>query len=259
MRKIWRIYRHKFYPQPLLNAFFNFSHKRPTFAFTSKNTHSAFGERSHTAAHTAKRGRSGWGRYHYPRSVPHVHKHPRAGRQNGELCRFWALAGGALEERREPSEQRCAHARRCSAGVAALLGCVALLPLFVQYDLEGYPKAEQLSESYHLRMELRCLSLFGSAILALPASLSIDFSGAKYVRTFALNKISHKRFTFAFTVKSEYTLGCFRTIAHNGSHAETWSFTLADMVFSHSWAKKSWRKWMHACDVCPLPPVPRLR
>ena len=26
----------------------------------------------HTAAHTAKHGRFGWGWYHYPRSVPHV-------------------------------------------------------------------------------------------------------------------------------------------------------------------------------------------
>ena len=32
-------------------------HKRPTFAFTPKaGTHSAFGERSHTTAHTAKHG-----------------------------------------------------------------------------------------------------------------------------------------------------------------------------------------------------------
>ena len=44
--------------------------------------------------------------------------------QNGVLCRFWALAEGAPEERRKPSEQRCAYARRCSAGVAAPLGCV---------------------------------------------------------------------------------------------------------------------------------------
>ena len=35
-------------------------------------THSAFGERSHTAAYTPKQGPSGWGRYYYPRSVPHV-------------------------------------------------------------------------------------------------------------------------------------------------------------------------------------------
>ena len=37
-----------------------------------------------------------------------------AGYQNGKLCRFWALVGGALEEHRKPSEQRCAYARRCS-------------------------------------------------------------------------------------------------------------------------------------------------
>ena len=36
-----------------------------------------------------------------------------AGCQNGILCRFWALAGGAPEERREPAGQRCAYARRC--------------------------------------------------------------------------------------------------------------------------------------------------
>ena len=71
-------------------------------------THSAFGEGSHTRAHTAKQGAFRWGWYHYPRRVPHVHKHPRAGYQNGKLCRFWALVGGTPEERREPSEQRCA-------------------------------------------------------------------------------------------------------------------------------------------------------
>ena len=76
-------------------------------------THSAFGEKSHTAAHTPKQGRFGRGWYHYPRSVPHVHKHPRPGCQNGKLCRFWVLAGCTLEGRRKPAGQRCAYARRC--------------------------------------------------------------------------------------------------------------------------------------------------
>ena len=106
-------------------------------------THSAFGERSHTAAHTVKQGCFGRGWYHYPRSVPHVHKHPRAGYQNGKLCRFWALVEGNLEERREPSEQRCAYACRCSEASrprwAALLclqlGDVAVLSLCAQYFL----------------------------------------------------------------------------------------------------------------------------
>ena len=60
------------------------------------------------------RGRFGWGWYHYSRSVPHVHQHPRAGYQNGKFCHFWGLVGGAPKERRKPSEQRCAYARRCS-------------------------------------------------------------------------------------------------------------------------------------------------
>jgi len=70
------------------------------------------------------RGRFGRGWYHYSQSVPHVHQHPRAGYQNGKFCRFWVLVGDAPEERRKPSEQRCAYARRCSEGVAAPLGCV---------------------------------------------------------------------------------------------------------------------------------------
>ena len=77
-------------------------------------THSPLPTGSHTAAYTAKHGPSGQGRYHYPRRIPHVHEHPRAGCQNGVFCRFWVLAGGTPEERREPSEQRCAYARRCS-------------------------------------------------------------------------------------------------------------------------------------------------
>ena len=69
------------------------------------------------------------GRYHYPRHELHVHELPRAGCQNGKLCRFWVLAGGAPEERREPAGQRRAYARRCPAGVAAPLGCVICLQL----------------------------------------------------------------------------------------------------------------------------------
>ena len=67
-------------------------------------THSAFGERSHTTAYTAKQGAFRMGRYHYPRHELHVHKHPRAGYQNGILCRFGGLVGGAPKERREPRD-----------------------------------------------------------------------------------------------------------------------------------------------------------
>ena len=102
--------------KPLFIAFFNFSHKRPTFAFAGESgyTHSAFGEGTHTTAHTAKQGPSGRGRYHYPRHVLHVHKHPRAGCQNGVLCRFGILAG------------RCSRRTQKAFGAAMRL-CASLL------------------------------------------------------------------------------------------------------------------------------------
>ena len=79
---------------------------------------------AHKGSHAETRGISDGGWYHYPRSVPHVHEHPRAGCQNGVFCRFWALTGCAHKEHREPSGQRCAYARRCPEGVAAPPGCV---------------------------------------------------------------------------------------------------------------------------------------
>ena len=78
-------------------------------------THSAFGEKSHTRAHTAKQvvfwvggGITTLGTFRTFRK-PCV-----AGYQNGKLCRFWGLVVGAPKERREPSGQRCAYACRCS-------------------------------------------------------------------------------------------------------------------------------------------------
>ena len=76
-------------------------------------THSPLLKGSHTTARTPKQGPSGRGRYHYPRSVPHIHKHPRAGCQSGELCRFGILAG------------RCSRRTQKAFGTAMRL-CVSL-------------------------------------------------------------------------------------------------------------------------------------
>ena len=95
--------------KPLFIAFFNVSHKRPTFAFADEN---GYTEKDRTQRLTRRnKWHFGWGWYHYPRSVPHVHKHPRPGCQNGKLCRFWVLVWCAPEERRKPAEQRCAFMR----------------------------------------------------------------------------------------------------------------------------------------------------
>ena len=91
-------------------------------------THSPLPTGSHTAAHRAKRGAFRMGGGISTLGAFHTFRKPCVARyQNGKLCRFWALAEGAPEERREPAEQRCAYARRCSEGVAAPLGCVIFL------------------------------------------------------------------------------------------------------------------------------------
>ena len=102
-------------PRPFLIPFFNFAHKRPTFAFTDESEYTlGFAQRiAHSGLHAETGGAFRIGCYHYPRNVPHVHEHPRAGYQNGVLCRFWGLVVGAPKERKEPSGQRCAYARRC--------------------------------------------------------------------------------------------------------------------------------------------------
>ena len=60
--------------KPLFIASFNFSHKRPTFAFTGESGYTlGFANRiAHKGSHGETGGVSDGGWYHYPRSVPHV-------------------------------------------------------------------------------------------------------------------------------------------------------------------------------------------
>ena len=90
----------------------------------------AFANRiAHSGSHGETRGVSDGGAI-TTLGAFHTFRKPCVARcQNGKLCRFWVLVGDAPEERRKPSEQRCAYARRCSEGVAAPLGCVICLQL----------------------------------------------------------------------------------------------------------------------------------
>ena len=87
-------------------------------------THSPSPTGSHTAAYTPKQGPSGRGRYHYPRHVLHVHEHPRAGCQNGVLCRFGILAGRCSRRTQKAFGTAIRLCVSLSRGVAAPLGCV---------------------------------------------------------------------------------------------------------------------------------------
>ena len=101
-------------------------------------THSLSPTGSHTAAYTAKQGRFRWGRYYYPRTVSHVSETLRG--QGAERRTLPLLGLGWMYSRR--TQRACGTAMRLCAslfrGIAAPLGCVALLPLFVQHDLLGW-------------------------------------------------------------------------------------------------------------------------
>ena len=113
-------------PQLPTQSVFNFSHKWPTCAFTSESGYTlGFRRRiAHKGSHAETRGVSDGGWYHYPRSVPHVHKHPRAGYQNGVLCRFGILAGRCSRRTQRAFGTAMRLCVSLSRGVAAPLGCV---------------------------------------------------------------------------------------------------------------------------------------
>ena len=100
---------------PLQSGFKSHSHKRRSVRFNGLwRVHRPPQPRTaHTAAHRAKQGRFERGD-HYPRTVLRGSETLRGQGVNGVLCSFLVLAGCAPKERREPSGQRCAHARRCS-------------------------------------------------------------------------------------------------------------------------------------------------
>ena len=90
---------------------FNFSHKRPTFAFTGESVHAlGFANKiAHKGTHGETGGVLGGGGITTLGAFCAVRKPCVAGYQNGKLCRFWVLVGCTSE------------------GVAAPLGCATLL------------------------------------------------------------------------------------------------------------------------------------
>ena len=100
--------------KPLFIAFFNFSHKWPSFAFTGENGYTlGFAQRiAHTGLHGETRAfQMGVVSLPSERSA-RSRTSPDRGLERRILPLF-GLAGGALEEHRKPAEQRCAYARRC--------------------------------------------------------------------------------------------------------------------------------------------------
>jgi len=147
--------------QPFLIAFSTSRTNGPRSLLQAKaGTHSAFRERSHTRAYTAKHGPSGRGRYHYPRHELHVHKHPRAGCQNGVLCRFGILAGRCSRRTQKAFGTAMRLCASLSRGVAAPLGCVIFLFLTKLRFSHPVLRAFRVCETWEVSLPSACFACF---------------------------------------------------------------------------------------------------
>ena len=109
--KIWQNYCHKFYPQPLFISLFNFSHKRPTFAFT--------GESGYTLGSLRK--------------IAHSALHAETGVLHScEAERNISLPPPRAKEQPEEADTRLLRVS-ASSGTAAPLGCATLFAIWRCY------------------------------------------------------------------------------------------------------------------------------
>ena len=102
--------------KPLFIASFNFSHKRLTFAFTGESGYTlGFRRRiAHSGLHAETGGVSDGGGITTLSTNCTFTNIPGPGIRTAYFAALGSWPGGAPEERREPAEQRCAYARRCS-------------------------------------------------------------------------------------------------------------------------------------------------
>ena len=102
-------------PKPLFIAFFSLSHKRPTFAFTGESGYTlGFRRRiAHNGPYGETGGVSDGGGITTLGAFRTFTNIPGPGIRTASFAAFGAWSG-APKERRKPSEQRCAYARRCS-------------------------------------------------------------------------------------------------------------------------------------------------
>ena len=102
-------------PKPLFIAFFSLAHKRPTFAFTGESGYTlGFRRRiAHSGLHAETGGVSDGGGITTLGAFRTFTNIPGPGIRTASFAAFGAWSG-APKERRKPSEQRCAYARRCS-------------------------------------------------------------------------------------------------------------------------------------------------
>ena len=131
-------YQQQLYLRPSFIAFFNFSHKWPTFAFMGKNGYTLgfrrkiahSGLHAETGAFSDEGGITTLGAF---RTFTNI---PGPGIRTANFAAFGPWSG-VLSKNAESLGTAMRSCVSLFRGVAAPLGCVALLPLLVQHDLLG--------------------------------------------------------------------------------------------------------------------------
>ena len=102
--------------KPLFIASFNFSHKRRNVRFKGlRRVHTRLCSKNRTQRHTRRnRGRFGWGRYYYPRSVPHVSETLRGRGLKRQALPLLGLGRG----RSRRTQRACGTAMRLCASLS---------------------------------------------------------------------------------------------------------------------------------------------
>ena len=113
--QIWpKSYRHNAIPNRFSSRFStSFTNGPRSLSLPKAGTHSPFGEESHTTAHTPKRGRFGWGRDYYPRSVLRGSETLRGRVSERRTLLLWGLGRG--HSRR--TQKACGTAMRLCASL----------------------------------------------------------------------------------------------------------------------------------------------
>ena len=151
-------------------AFSHIAHKRRNARFKGlRRVHTPpVPPTAHTAAHRAKQGRFGWGRYHYPRCVLHGLETLRG--RVSERQTLPLLGLGRVCSRR--TQKACGTAMRSCAslfrGVAAPLGCVIPLLFLSSHRWASRFWPTVITECGKKHTSFLCAELFCQLCLRLP-------------------------------------------------------------------------------------------
>lgn len=201
--KIRQSYSHKFYPQPFLIAFFNFSHKWPTFVFTGESGYTlAFANRiAHNGTH-AETGAFRTG----PLSLP-SERSARSQTSPGRVSErhtlpLLGLGRGCSQRTQRASGQRCAYARRCSEASRPRW---AALPAASIYSacFSGIERLDQaFRQSYYHTQRPRGQPFDACAEAALAGkmgAITLDFKESYHGRTLPHKRTDPRVFHGAFS------------------------------------------------------------